>query len=75
MPVGMNQLRSIRRNIFGVTQTEFAVIAGVSQSLVSRWEKGDRKPSLPDLRRIRSEARRRRLKWNDSWFFDEEVAA
>lgn len=74
MPSGMNHLHTIRRNVFGVTQTEFAAIAGVSQSLVSRWEKGDRKPSLPDLRRIRAEARRRGIKWNDSWFF-EEVAA
>lgn len=74
MTVGMSQLRTIRRAVFGVTQTEFADIAGVSQPLVSRWEKGDRKPSLPDLRRIRAEALRRGIKWNDSWFF-EEIAA
>jgi predicted transcriptional regulator len=70
----MSQLRQIRRTVFGVTQTEFAKIAGVSQPLVSRWEKGDRKPSLPELIRIRAEARRRGLKWKDAWFF-EEVAA
>lgn len=74
MPVGMNQLRTIRRRVFGVTQTEFAAIAGVSQSLVSRWENGDRKPSIDELARIRAEAARRRLKWNDSWFFGEVAA-
>ena len=74
MPVVMNQLRTIRTVIFRVTQVEFATIAGVSQSLVSRWEKGDRRPSLFELRRIRAEAQRRRLVWDDAWFF-EDVAA
>jgi len=70
----MNTLRHIRRTVFKVTQVEMAGIAGVRQATISRWEQDDCTPSLSALKRIRKEARRRGLKWNDSWFF-EEVAA
>lgn len=70
----MNTLRLIRTNVFGVTQTAMAEIAGTRQATVSRWENGKLKPSLEQLVRIRKEAQRRGLKWNDSWFF-EEIAA
>jgi DNA-binding XRE family transcriptional regulator len=67
-------MRRIRQDVFGVTQVQFADIAEVSQAQVSRWESGVREPNLDQLKRIRAEARRRGLKWNDSWFF-EEIAA
>ena len=70
----MNQLRRIRCKVFKVTQADMAAIAGTRQATVSRWESNKLKPSLEQLIRIRAEARRRGLKWNDSWFF-EEVAA
>lgn len=70
----MNTLRHIRLKVFGTTQVQMAAIAGVRQATISRWENDDCMPSLPAMKRIRAEARRRRIKWNDSWFF-EEVAA
>jgi predicted transcriptional regulator len=70
----MNTLRHIRQTVFGVTQVEMAGIAGVRQATISRWENDDCMPTLPALKRIRAEARRRRLKWSDAWFF-EEIAA
>lgn len=67
----MNPLLNIRKNIFGVTQQEFAGIAGVQQSTVSRWESGDAVPSLAEMNRIRAGARQRKLKakWDDRLFF------
>lgn len=67
-------LLHIRRVVFQLTQAEFAAIAGVGQVQVSRWEKGDRKPTIAAIARIRAEARRRGLDWNDAWVF-EEIAA
>ncbi|WP_410052164.1 helix-turn-helix domain-containing protein [Bradyrhizobium sp. SZCCHNS30571] len=42
-----------------------AKIAGVRQATISRWEAGLTDPSLKHLKRIRAEARKRRLAWND----------
>jgi transcriptional regulator with XRE-family HTH domain len=60
----------IRKGVFGETQRGFAKIAGTSQGTVSRWESSDLDPSRKQLARIRAEARRRNLRWNDAWFFD-----
>jgi DNA-binding transcriptional regulator YiaG len=66
----MNTLRHIRKVTFGVTQHEFAVIAGVQQSTVSRWESGTAAPTLEEMSAIRREAQARRLRWNDRMFFE-----
>lgn len=55
--------------MFQVTQSEMAEIAGTSQATISRWEAGATNPSLRHLRRIRAEALRRRLKWDDRLLF------
>lgn len=68
----MNAVKFIRTKIFKLEQLPFAVIAGVSQPTVSRWEAPDIKtsePSRDDMDRIRSKAIERGLEWNDSWFF------
>lgn len=70
----MNQLRRIRCKVFKITQAEMAAIADTRQATISRWESNKLRPSLAQLARIRAEARRRGLKWDDSWFF-EEIAA
>jgi transcriptional regulator with XRE-family HTH domain len=75
MPFGMNQMLRIRRNVFRVTQIEMAQIAGVKQPTISRWERGLRDPDLSHLQRIRAEARRRKLRWDDGWFFSAEGRA
>lgn len=66
----MNQLAFIRRDILKVTQTEMAWLTGVRQATVSRWESGELEPSLEQMQRIRAEALRRGVPWDDRWFFD-----
>lgn len=77
----MNAIRYIRKEVFGVTQQEFAGIAGVQQSSVSRWERGVA-PTLEEMQRIRAAAaepgRKLKRKWRDDMFFTaptEEQAA
>ena len=65
----MNIIRSIRLNLFKVTQSEMATIVGVTQATVSRWENGVA-PSLDDLAAIRSAALARCLDWDDRFFFE-----
>lgn len=65
----MNALRYIRRNIFKATQAEFAVVAGVTQATVSRWE-GGVSPSLDEMKAIREAASERGIDWSDAWFFE-----
>jgi predicted transcriptional regulator len=66
----MNTLRHIRKSIFGLSQAELAAVAEVSQGTVSKWERGDLDPSREEMARIRAEAMKRGLDWNDSWFFE-----
>lgn len=72
----MNPIRYIRTEVFKLKQAEFAAVAGVKQSTVSRWENGG-EPSLEEMRAIRQAALDRKIKWNDAWFFNApaEVAA
>lgn len=69
----MNALLHIRKDVFGLTQQEFAALAGVQQSMVSRWENGQSAPTLDEINRIRAAAaaRGRKLKkrWDDKLFF------
>ncbi len=65
----MNALRHIRKNVFAVTQAEFAVVAGVTQATVSRWENGVA-PSLEEMQAIRSAAAERGIEWSDALFFE-----
>jgi DNA-binding transcriptional regulator YiaG len=67
----MNVMRRIRVKVFRVSQGEFALIAGVSQPTISKWEAGIQIPLSSHLRSIRSEAKRRAIPWNDAWFFEE----
>ncbi|WP_420794815.1 helix-turn-helix domain-containing protein [Azorhizobium caulinodans] len=57
-----------------MTQSTFAIVVGVSQGTVSRWETGDLEPSYDHLASIRKGAHDRRLCWDDAWFFREEAA-
>jgi transcriptional regulator with XRE-family HTH domain len=66
----MNSMAHIRKNIFKLTQPQMAAVACVAQSLVSRWETGDRFPDIQDMDRIRKHARSLGIKWDDSWFFE-----
>jgi predicted transcriptional regulator len=65
-----NPIWHIRKHVFGLSQVEFAVIAGVAQPTVSKWEAGALSPSSDEMVRIRDAARDRELAWRDSWFFE-----
>jgi transcriptional regulator with XRE-family HTH domain len=69
----MNAIRNIRIDIFKLKQSEFAEVAGVKQSTVSRWENGG-EPSLEEMRAIRQAALDRGLPWNDAWFFQSQLS-
>lgn len=69
----MSAIRFIRREIFKVTQAEFAALAGVTQASVSRWEAGT-PPSLDDMQAIRAAAADRGIAWRDEWFFEPGTA-
>lgn len=64
----MNAMKNIRVAVFGVTQSEMAEMAGVTQATVSRWENGVA-PSLDDMAAIRRAAISRGLEWSDALFF------
>lgn len=70
----MRAIEHIRRNVFKVTQTTFSAIAGTTQTSVSRWENGEQEPGLEELARIRDEAQRRQLDWDDRLFFEAPAA-
>lgn len=65
----MNAIRHIRKNVFQVSQADFAALAGVTQGSVSRWENGVA-PSLAEMQAIREAATKRKIAWDDAWFFE-----
>ncbi len=68
-------IQKIRCEIFGVTQVEMADILGTSQATISRWEAGIGEPSLNHIQRVRAEALRRQLEWDDRLLFPAEGCA
>ncbi len=67
----MGPMIRIRKEVFKVSQSAMAQIAGVSQPTVSNWETGSAgEPDRESMRRIRAEAVRRGLEWDDAWFFE-----
>lgn len=70
----MSAIRHIRKNVFQLGQKEFAEVAGVTQSTVSRWENGV-SPSLDELERIRVAAFGRGIEWSDALFFESPVGS
>ena len=71
----MTPLLYIRTHIFRTSQEAMADIAGVSQATVSRWEAGHFEPNGKRMERIRGEALKRKIKWNDAWFFEAPARA
>ena len=68
---GMSAISRIRTEVLGLSQAALAAMTGVSQATVSRWEKGELHPSLPELEAIRTAARAKRPnEWSDSWLFE-----
>ncbi|OLP44719.1 helix-turn-helix domain-containing protein [Rhizobium oryziradicis] len=59
----------IRKTLLNLSQSEFASILEVSQSTVSRWERGVA-PSLDEMTKIRAVAILRGVEWQDRFFFE-----
>ena len=47
------ELKIIRKEVFKVTQAEFANMIGVSKNTVTRWEMGIRHPTTSKVKFIR----------------------
>jgi transcriptional regulator with XRE-family HTH domain len=60
----------LRKDVLGVSQAEFATMAGVEQSTVSRWERGEFEPNLATLRKLRASVVSRGHVWDDAWLFE-----
>lgn len=60
----------LRENVFKTTQSQFALILGVSNSQVSRWESGQQEPGWEPLARLRAFAHLAHLEWRDEWLFE-----
>ena len=65
----MNPVLHIRKAVLGISQVDFAAIAGVRQGTVSKWEAGQLEPDRAELGRIRQAVIDRGLEWDDSLFF------
>lgn len=63
--------RFIRERVFNVeTQEEFARLLGYRQATISRFETGEQKLSTKAQERIRKLALKKRLPWDNNWFFE-----
>ena len=69
---GMTQItpaQYIRTHVFKMeTQEEFARLLGYNQSQISRFER--RALSIRAQQKIREAARKRKIRWDDNWFFE-----
>jgi hypothetical protein len=67
----MTPAQYIRRKVFRISsQRDFGSLLDYSQAQISRFESGARKLNRGAQERIRAAAKRRHLRWNDSWFFE-----
>lgn len=65
----MSIIQHIRKSVLGVSQKQFADIAGTTQGTVSRWETGEMNPDLAQLGKIRAYALDLGKEWRDEWLF------
>lgn len=66
----MTPMLHVRKNVLALSQVEFAEVAKATQGTVSKWESGELAPDRDQLALIRKEIRRRRIEWDDRWFFE-----
>jgi hypothetical protein len=61
----------IREDVFQIrSQREFAELLGYEQATISRFETGARRLTVEAQMRIQAAAKKRRIKWDNNWFFE-----
>lgn len=66
-----NPARFIRECVFCMpTQKAFADLLGYPQPVISRFESGKARITREAQDRIRAAAKKRRIKWDNNWFFE-----
>ena len=66
----MEPIRSIRKHVFKLSQSDFGERLGRPQAVISRWENGKQKLNQEDMTAIRDLATAEGRPWNDRWFFE-----
>lgn len=66
----MSPFLYIRKEVFRLTQSDFAAMVGADQATVSRWDRGLQHPDYARLQIIREQAKAKGLTFDDSWFFE-----
>lgn len=67
----MTPAQYIRERVFGIrSQAAFGALLDYSQAQISRLETGARQISRDAQERIRAAAKRRKIRWDDKWFFE-----
>lgn len=64
------QIEKIRRDVFRMSQGDFARATGLSNDKVCKLESGSRRLTYADMFAIRTAARAGRIAWDDMWFFE-----
>jgi transcriptional regulator with XRE-family HTH domain len=71
MSIRKTPAQYIREDVFRISsQRAFADLIHYSQAQISRFENGTRQLSRDAQERIRTAAKRRRIRWDDRWFFE-----
>ena len=65
----MSAIKAIWDGLGVKTQVELAELAQCNQGVVSKWLSGRYQPDLHTLLRLRKNAIKRRLPWDDKWIF------
>lgn len=71
MSASKTPARYIREDVFGIKcQRVFGDLLDYSQAQISRFENGERRLSAEAQERIRAAAKRRKIEWDNRWFFE-----
>jgi hypothetical protein len=66
----INAPRHVRICVFQMKQIDYAEMLGLEQAAVSFWETQGRFGSFESMVKVRTEALKRGISWNDLWFFE-----
>lgn len=64
----MTNIAYIRKKL-GLSQQKMAAMMGVDQSSISRMEHGKCETTVNQVKKLRDQAKKRRMPWRDAWVF------